>query len=162
MYTFRREADRYTVVPTSTFSGLMVGMFAAGGLLMLYLSSIFFLHANSVRADVAIGAIFLLVAGYSASLAASAWRTRATPLSIESNGRVSYGERELCPPGSVRSVRIAASRREVNDCEVALEVAGGELVYVPSQYFATFGNREQARQFAAKVAQVMEVPVTES
>ena len=162
MYTFRREADRYTVVPSSTFAGLMVGMFAAGCVFMLYLSSIFLLHAGSVSADLVIGAIFVLVAGYSASLAAHAWRTRATPLSVESNGRVSYGERELCPAGSVRSVRIATSRREAYDCEVALEVAGGELVYVPSQYFATFGTREQARQFAAKLAQVMEVPVTES
>ena len=162
MYTFSRDADRCTVVPSPTFGGFMVGMFAGGCLFMLYLSSIFFRHAGEVAADLVVGSVFVLVAGYSATLAISAWRTRRTPLSIESNGRVSYGEQELCAAGSVRSVRIAAPRREPYDCEVALEVAGTELVYIPSQYFATFGRREHARLFAAKLAEVLNVPVTET
>jgi hypothetical protein len=162
MYTFSRDADRCTVVPSSTFGGFMVGMFAGGCLLMLYLSSIFFRHAGEVPVDLVVGSAFVLVAGYSATLAISAWRTRRTALSIESNGRVSYGEQELCPAGSLRSVCIAAPRREPYDCEVALEVAGRELVNIPSQYFATFGRREQARLFAAKLAEVPNVPVTEA
>ena len=110
-----------------------------------------------------IGAIFVLVAGLSAVFATRAWRTRSTALSIECGGRVSYGKRELCAAGSVRGVRIAASRSgERDDCAVALEVAGGELVFIPSQYFAVFGAREQARPFAAKLAELLKVPVTES
>ena len=160
MYTFSRDADRCTVVPSPTFGGFMVGMFAGGCLFMLYLSSIFFRHAGQVPVALVVGSVFVLVAGYSATLAISAWRTRRTALSIESNGRVSYGEQELCAAGSVRSVRIAAARRKPYDYEVALEVAGRELVYIPSQYFATFGRREQARPFAAKLAEVLHVPVT--
>jgi hypothetical protein len=163
LYIFKRDGDRYTFVPSSTFSGLMVGMFGAGSLFILYLSTIFFRHAGEVSADLWIGAIFVLVAGLGATLAIRAWSTRRTPLNIECGGRVSYGERELCAAGSVRSVRIAASRGgERYDCEVALEVAGQELVYIPSQYFAVFGAREQARPFAAKLAEVLKVPVTES
>jgi hypothetical protein len=162
MYTFSRDADRCTFVPSPTFGGLMAGMFAGGCLLMLYLSSVFFRHAGEAAAVLVIGSVFVLVASYSATLAIGAWRTRRTPLSIESNGRVSYGEQELCPAGSVRSVRIAASRREPYDCEIALEVAGRDLVYIPSQYFASFGKREQARPFAAKLAEVLNVPVTET
>jgi hypothetical protein len=163
LYVFKRDGDQCTFVLSPAFSGLMVGMFGAGSLFMLYLSSIFFLHAGEVSAKWWIGAIFILVAGLSGFFATRAWSTRRTPLSIERGGRVNYGERELCAAGSVRAVRIAASRRgEAYDCEVALEVAGGEMVFIPSQYFAVFGAREQARPFAAKLAEVLEVPVTES
>lgn len=163
LYILKRDGDKCTFVPSSAFSGLMVGMWGAGSLFMLYLSTIFFRHAGEASANWWIGAIFVLVAGLSATWATRAWSTRRTPLNIERGGRVSYGERELCVAGSVRAVRIAASRGgEAYDCEVALEVVGGELVYIPSQYFAVFGAREQARPFAAKLAEVLKVPVTES
>jgi len=162
-YIFKRDGDQCSFVPSSAFSGLMIGMFGAGTLFMLYLSTMFFRHTGEALANLWIGAIFVLVAAYSATLAIRAWHTRRTPLSIECGGRVSYGVRELCSAGSVRAVFIAPSRSgESSDCEVALEVAGGELVYIPSQYFAVFGAREQARPFAAKLAEVLKVPVTES
>jgi len=162
-YIFTRDGNLCTFVPSSAFSGLMVGMFGAGSLFMLYLSTIFFRHAGETSAKLWMGSIFVLVAGLSATLATRAWNTRRTPLNIECGGRVSYGERELCAAGSVRAVCIVASRGgERHDCEVALEVAGGELVHIPSQYFAVFGAREQARPFAAKLAEVLKVPVTES
>jgi F0F1-type ATP synthase assembly protein I len=50
----------------------------------------------------------------------------------------------------------------VNDCEVGLELAGGKIVSIPSQYFAGFKAREQARPFAAKLARALRVLVTES
>jgi hypothetical protein len=107
--------------------------------------------------------IFLLVAGLCASLGIRAWLTRRTPLSIESGGRVSYGERELCAAGTVRAVRIAASRGgEAGDCEVVLELAGGKMLSIPSQYFAGFKSREHARPFAAELAQALGVQVQES
>jgi hypothetical protein len=105
----------------------------------------------------------LLVAGWNATLGIRARRTRRTPLNIEFWGRVSYGERELCAPGTVRAVRIAPSRGgEAKDCEVGLELAGGRMISIPSQYFAGFNAREHARPFAAKLAQALGVEVTES
>ncbi len=108
------------------------------------------------------GAIFLLVAGLSAVLAIRAWRTRRTPLRIESGGRVSYGERELCAAGTVQAIRIAASRGDASDCEVGLELTEGKTVSIPSLYFAGFTARWQARPFATELAKALGVQVTES
>jgi hypothetical protein len=60
-------------------------------------------------------------------------------------------------------VRLTESRGgEVGDCEVGLEVDEGKTVFIPSWYFARFKSREHARPFAAKLAEVLEVQVTES
>jgi hypothetical protein len=132
-------------VPSSLFAGLMPGAFLAGSAFLVYLSTIFFRQTSTASVNLWIGAIFLLVAGLSATLGIRAWRTRRTPLSIESGGRVSYGDRELCGPGTVRAVRIAASRSgEAGDCEVVLELAGGRIQRIPSSYFASFKSREHA------------------
>jgi len=108
------------------------------------------------------GVIFLLAGVLGAGLAIRAWRTRHTPLVIENEGRVSYGERQLCKPGTVRAVRLAPSRGgEAGDCEVCLELDTGELVSIPSQYFAGFKSSEHARPFARELAKALGVPVTE-
>lgn len=140
----------------------MVGSFGAGSAFLVYLSTLFFRRLGAASANLWLGSIFVLVAGLSAGLGIRAWRTRRTPLNIEFDGRLSYGERELCAAGTVRGVRIAASRSgEANDCEVCLEVAGGKLVSVPSQYFGGFKERKDARPFAAKLAEALGVQVTE-
>jgi hypothetical protein len=163
LYVFERRADRCVFVPSSMFAGLMVGAFGAGSAFLVYLSTLFFRHSGTTSANLWLGAIFLLVAALPAGLATRAWRTRRTPLNIEFGGRVSYGERELCAAGTVRAVRIAPSRGgEANDCEVCLELAGGKLVSMPSQYFGTFRGREHARPFAAEIAAALGVQVTES
>jgi hypothetical protein len=159
LYVVKRgEAGRWLFVPSSTFVKLMIGGFGTGCAFLVYLSTLFFRAVNPW-----FGVIFLLVAGLSAGLGIRAWRTRRTPLSIEVGGRVSYGERELCAAGSVRAVRIVLSRGgEANDCDVCLELAGGELVSIPSVYFPGFKSREHARPFAAELAQALGVQVTES
>ncbi len=161
LYTFKREADRWVLLPTPLFANLMTGFFAAGSLFMLYLSTMFFRRAYD-WSHLLIGGIFVLVAAMIASSAIRAWRTRHIPISIEAGGRVSYGEQQLCAAGTVRTVRIAAARAgEANDCEIVFELAGGDLVYLPSQYFC-FSVREHARPFASELAKALEVQVTES
>jgi hypothetical protein len=141
----------------------MVGGFGAGAALLIYLSTIFFRHAASASTNLWLSAIFLLAAALCAGLAIRAWRTRRTALKIDSAGRVSYGERELCAGGTVHAVRIAGARGgEVGDCEVVLELAEGKIVSIPSQYFAGFRTRRHARQLAAKLAESLGVPVTDS
>jgi hypothetical protein len=109
------------------------------------------------------GAIFLLVAAFSAGLGIRAWRTRSTPLTIEPGSRVSYGERELCVAGTVRAVRIAPAKGGYgSDREVCLDLDGGTLVSIPSQYFAGFQAPGLARPFAKELAEALGVPVTES
>jgi hypothetical protein len=144
------------------FAGLMIGAFGAGSAFLVYLSTLFFRRTGAVPANFWLGAILLLIAGLSAGWGIRAWRTRRTPLSIEFGSRVSYGERELCAAGTVRAVRIAPSRGgEVNDCEVHLELDGGKLVSIPSQYFAGFKSREHARPFARILAEALGVQVAE-
>jgi hypothetical protein len=161
-YVFKREAERCVFVPSNAFAGLSVGMFAGGSLFMLYLSSIFFRHPDATSAHFWVGAIFVLVAVYSASLATWAWRRRSTPLSIEVGGRVIYGERQLCAAGTVRAVRVAEARAcDGDECEIALELADGSKVHLPSQYFGGYRPRAHIRPFAAKLGEVLEVPVVQ-
>jgi hypothetical protein len=163
LYVIERAGDRWVFVPSRLLAGLTVSLFGAGSAFLVYLSTIFFRQTGTAPADLWIGVIFLIVAGSIASLGIRAWRTRRTPLTIEHGGRVGYGERELCAPGSVRAVRIADSRDgELGDCDVVLEQDGGKIVSIPSQYFGSFKSREDARPFAAKLAQALGVQVLES
>ena len=162
LYVVKREAGRCVFVPSPMFAAIMVGGFGAGSAFLVYLSTLFFRRAGTVSANLWFGAIFLLVAAFSAGLGIRAWRTRRTPLNIERGGRVSYGERELCAAGTVRAVRIALSRGgEPNDCEVCLELDGGKLVPLPSQYFPGFNSSEHARPFAKALAESLGVQITE-
>ena len=152
----KREDGRCVFVPSPLHASLMPGLFGAGSAFLVYLSTLFFR-----RADTAIfGALFLLVAVLPAGLGIRAWRTRRTPLTIEPGGRVSYGERELCAAGTVRAIRIARLGAWAIECEVCLELDGGKLVSIPSQYFAEFPASEHARPFAQELAEALGVPVT--
>ena len=157
-YVIKRRDDGLEFVPSSTFASLMVVGFVAGSALYLYLSIYFFRHPQML-----FGPILLLAGCLIAAMAIRAWRTRATPLKIESGGRVSYGEQELCAAGTVRSVRIVPSiGGEAGECDVQLEQVDGKLVAIQSQYFAGFGSYARARPFAAELAKVLKVQVTES
>ena len=161
-YVVRREADRWLFVPSSMLVGLMTFGFAAVSAFMLYLSTMFFRHAVETPTNL-FGPILLLSSCLLAFWSIRAWRTRHIPLSVENDGRVCYGDHELCASGTVRSVRIVESYGgEVGDCEVTLELADGQPVYIPSRYFAGFKSRKQARPFAAKLAEALSVSVTES
>jgi hypothetical protein len=154
----KRRGDGWEFVPSTTFASLMIGGFVAGSALYLYLSTYFIRSANPL-----IGVTLLLAGVLIAAMAIRAWRTRNTPLNVENGGRVSYGEKELCAAGTVRSVRIVPSLGgEVGDCEVRLELADGSQVAIPSQYFAGFRSRKHARPFAAEFAKALGVQVTES
>jgi hypothetical protein len=157
LYVVKREDGRRVIVPSPLHAGLMAGLFGAGSAFLIYLSTLFFR-----RTDTAIfGALFLLVAVLPAGLGIRAWRTRRTPLTIEPGGRVSYGQRELCAAGTVRAIRIApVGGARAIECEVCLELDGGKLVPIPSQYFAEFPTSAQARPFARELADALGVPVT--
>jgi hypothetical protein len=163
LHELRRETGRWVLAPSRLLAGLAAGMWGAGSALMVYFSTIPFRAKNPNSAVLWLGVIFLLVAGYSAGLAIWAWRARRTPLFIDVGGRVSYGHRELCAAGTVRAVRIAEARGgEAGDCEVGFELNGAKMVFLPAQFFAVFKSREHARAFAAELAEVLAVPVTES
>ena len=82
-------------------------------------------------------------------VALATWRLRTgrTPLIVERSGRVYYGEKELCSPGQVRTVRLVPSSGE-SDYDVCLELDGGTRRLVPG--FA-YGPRESALAFAQEL-----------
>lgn len=157
LYLIKREAGRYLFVPSPVFTAMMAGGFGAGSLFLLYLST-FFLRREALWISV----VFILIAILPAGLGIRAWRTRHTALIIENDGRVSYGQRELCASKTVRAVRIAPSREgEAGDCEIYFELHAGEPVSIPSPYFAVFKSPAHARPFAREVAKALSVPVRE-
>jgi hypothetical protein len=161
LYDFKHLPDRCTVVPTAAFTGLMTATFAGGALLMLYFATIFFKHGGAP--NLCFGLVFVAVAAMSAAMAIRDWKVRLTPLSIEGSGRVAYGDREFCAPGSVRAVCVVPAREgEAGMCEVAFRTNGDQLVFIPSPYFPAFATRQGALSLAAKFAEVLHVEVTES
>jgi hypothetical protein len=157
-YVVKRRDDGLEFIPSSMLAALMVVGFGAGAVIFLCVSIYFFRHPQML-----FGPILLLGGCLIGAMAIRAWRTRATPLKIESGGRVSYGELELCAAGTVRCVLIVPSiGGEVGDCEVRLEQVDGKLVPIPSQYFAGFKSYAHARPFAAEFAKALRVEVTES
>jgi hypothetical protein len=152
-YTFERTADGWMLVPSTALVVAMTGGFGAGTFFLVFLSTRFFGSANPW-----FGAIFLVVAAFSAALGIRAWRSRHTPLKIDPGGRVSYGVQELCAAGTARGVRIVPARSgEAGDCEVCIELMDGHLVSIPSQYFAVFSRREHALPFATALAKALGV-----
>jgi uncharacterized protein (DUF779 family) len=162
-YVVRREADRWLFIPSAALIAVMTFARIAVGAFMVYLSTLFFRHAVEAALPTTLFGPALLLGGCLLAVSGiRAWRARHTPLSVETGGRVCYGEQELCAAGTVRSVQIVESHGgEPGDSEVVLEVADGNPVYIPSQYFAGFKSRKQARPFAAKLAEVLAVPMTE-
>ncbi len=157
-YVIKRRDDGYEFVPSSMLAALMVAGFSVGAATYLCVSIYFFRHPQML-----FGPILLLAGCLIAAMAIRAWRTRRTPLKVESGGRVSYGEQELCAAGTVRSVRIVPSPTgEIGDCEVWLELVDGKLVSIPSQYFAGFKSSEHAKPFANELAKALGVQVSES
>jgi hypothetical protein len=91
------------------------------------------------------------------------WRTRGTALVVESDGRVSYGQRELCPAASVRTVRVEPDPRgERGDCRVVLESIDGRSMELPLPYFGAISQREPARLLAGELARALRVEVVET
>lgn len=161
-YVVRGEADRWVFVPSRMLVGMMTFGFGAVSAFMFYLSTLFFRHLITAPTTNLFGPILLLSSCFLAAWAIRAWRTRHTPLSVETGGRVCYGDTELCAPGTVSSVGIIESRGgEPGDSEVVLQLTDGKTVFIPSRYFAGFKSRKRARPFAAKLAEALSVPVTE-
>jgi hypothetical protein len=157
LYVVKREEGRCAIVPSRLHAGLMAGLFGAGSAFLVYLSTLFFRRTDTTL----FGALFLLAAVLPAGLGIRAWRTRRTPLTIERGGRVSYGQRELCAAGTIRAIRIApAGGARAIESEVCLELDGGKLVPLPSQYFAEFPASGHARPCARELAEALGVPVT--
>jgi hypothetical protein len=103
------------------------------------------------------------VAALSIWQAARAWRLRTTPLIVQSNGRVSYGENEACTVESVRKVRVMPDPgSETDGYTVRLELVGGELMKLPGFFFGDWSDRESARLFANELAKALKVEVSDS
>jgi hypothetical protein len=109
LYLVKREAQRWVITPSALLADLIIVGFGAIGIFMLYVATRFLRRAGAGSTHWLLGAIVVVAASLYASWAIRAWRTRHKPLSIESSGRVSYGDRELCGPGTVRAVCIAPS-----------------------------------------------------
>jgi len=87
---------------------------------LVYLAWIVWRDSQSEEA-VWVGAAILLVAVFVVALTTWRLRTGGTPLIVERSGHVYYGEKELCSPGQVRTVRLVPSSGE-SDYDVCLEL----------------------------------------
>jgi hypothetical protein len=151
-YTVTRYADRWEIRPSDTLVFVLVCWWAAGIAWLVGLAS---LTESFIRV------VLLVIAGLLAAGIVWALWTQRTPLTIGPAGRVSFRDRELCPAGTVRAVRVTDARRgESGDCEVCLELNEGRRVYLPSSSicFVSF-KRDEAYAFAGELAAALGVAV---
>jgi|SRR5262245_27488523 len=162
LFTVTEVDGRCEVRPSSIWSQCGYLIFASGGVLLLYLAGRFLVHPGLHFTTVVFGVVLVGVAALLFWQSLRYWRLRQIPLVVESNGRVSYGERELCPADSVRFVRIHPDpQAEHGDCKVVIEVAEGPLVSLPQPYFGAISHREPARLLAAELARALRVEMVD-
>lgn len=162
-YVLMQVGERYEFRPSPQMVAWMASGLAFGTLLFVGAAVYTFISFDSL--GMIVGTFCLLLAAMLAVGVVWALRSRRTALIVEPGGAVHYGARELCPAGSVHSVRLADARGgESGDCEVCLEVDDGKLVYMPSTaiYFGLYKRRSDARPFAQELAAALGVALTES
>jgi hypothetical protein len=156
----RDGRSEFRPAPLWSSSGTLVSAFGAA--LLFYLAATLLKVVHSSLPGSVLGFIFLVSAGMVAWQAITYWRQRTTPLLVERNGRVSYGNRECCAAGSVDRVCIAADPAgEHGDCRVVIEQTGGIVVPLPLPYFGTISQREVARVLARELAAALNVECVE-
>jgi hypothetical protein len=162
-FTVARADGRCEVRPASLWSRCGFALFTFGGAFCLYLAGMFIAHAGERIEFLGIGAVPLGVAVLLFWQAVRYWRLRRMSLVIENNGRVSYGEQELCPAASVRAVRILPDpAAEHGDCRLFIELAEGPLVPLPLPYLGAISHREPARLLGRELARALRVELVES
>ena len=85
-----------------------------------------------------------------------AWLFRATPLIVESTGRVYYDGMLLGEAGTVRAVVLEHHSKEegADDHKVSLHLTGGARGALPEPYFYDFGSKNlAAAEFAKQLAE---------
>lgn len=126
LFVFAQDGERWECRPSGLWAHFGFGFFLFGAALLLFLSGMFFWNMGHDLVGVGFGAFLLFGAGVLIWQASRYWRLRRTPLTVDGAGRVSYGQEELCPAGSVRSVQIVPDpQAESGDCKVVLERADG-------------------------------------
>lgn len=117
------------------------------------------------------GGGFLLLAAFLLAASVRLWRSRTTPLVIDSTGRVGYGCREIIASGSAKTVRLDRTVREVTDgdgykvgeakmCLLYVECIDGRFVALPELYFSEFDGWEFGEELAKALAAALRVPVS--
>lgn len=109
------------------------------------------------------GGLGTLVAAGAFWQAMRARRLQHIPLIIDKDGRVSYGDRELCPAESVQAIQLKrVPSGEDYSYKVSLLLAEGAEVELPSPYFTSFFYRQQARSFAERLAAALQLNLVDA
>jgi hypothetical protein len=162
MFEITQNGDRWECRPTwfmARFGALFL-LFVAG--FCLCIAAMFFsLFPNNI--SLVVGAVPLFAAILVGWQASRFWRLGRVPLTVGGRGQVSYNGKELCPPGSVRSVQIVPDLRpEMCDFQVVLMSNDGGKVELEGPYFGTVASREAARVLAGELAKALRVEVVET
>lgn len=162
LFDCRYVGERWECRPAAAWAhfGFVFSLFGTG--LLLYLSVNFLWNIGDAFVGSAFGLMFLGVAVMLSFQALRYWRLRDRPLAVDGAGRVSYGQEELCPAGSVRSVNIVPDpHAESGDCKVIFDLAEARTVELPGVFFGAISRREVARFLAEELARALKVEVVE-
>jgi hypothetical protein len=161
LFRFTRDGDRWECRPSELWGQIGLACFASGAGLVLFMATPF-LSSRGGLPGRAFGLLFVLGAGMLAWGAWRYWRLRRVPLSVEKSGRITYGEQELCPARSVRSVQIIPDpQAEHGDCKLVLECADASRLELPGPFFGSVSDRDSARVLGRELAEALRVDVVE-
>ena len=160
-FVITRADEQWEFRPSLLRGETMPLIFAAVGAGCL-LGAIMFWQTGNGFIQVAFCIPLVGVAALSVWHTTRAWQTRTTPLCVESSGRVSYGERELCTVDRVRTVRVMPDPGSERDgYTIRLELVDGQLMKLPGFFFGDWSNQASARLFADEFAKALKVEVSQ-
>jgi hypothetical protein len=154
--------ERIEFRPTALGADITFSLFALVGLGALSMAGFFYWVGRGSPVGPVFGTLLALVAAVHSWQAVRARRLEEVPLVIENDGRVCYGERELCPTASVQAVQLkrVPSGEHYNYNVSVVLTAGGE-VKLPSPHFTGFLYPEPACWFAVQLAKALQVDLVE-
>jgi hypothetical protein len=158
VFTVLQRGGRSEFRPAPFWGSLGAAVSAFGAAVLFYVAATVLKVAYKSFLGSILGLIFLGGAGMAVWQAITYCRQRTTPLLVERNGRVSYGNRECCAAGSVDRVCITPDPQgEHGDCRVVIEEAGGIVVPLPLPFFGAISQRDVARHLARELAAALNV-----
>src|SRR5262245_43470801 len=137
LFDISRNGDRWECRPVRLWVNFNSGMLVLAAGFCLWMAGMFFsFYPDST--SMAVGTVPLAIAMLLGWQTWRLWRLGRVPLTVESGGRVSYDGKELCGPGTVRTVHLVPDMRpESGDCRVVFETNDGGKVALEGLYFGT-------------------------
>jgi len=150
------DGERWVFRRSPAFLAIMFGVLMTAGLLVVPWVLLFFMSQGISEIWFLVVFALLDILGYALSFLPWPWSTNSI---VERDGRVRFGRRQLCAPGSVRAVFVTTLRPEMAGWQTYLQLGEDTFVSVPPPYFGDYELGEDAHPLGEELGKALGVQV---